>query len=108
MIGWLIALGFMAIATGPAFRWLSKNKEPIGADHVFDSASGVIIWTLAALILVSYWTYSRGEKVRHACSSFEEEIRSQGLTEKQFEQIVDGRWWSICHPDMSDVQQGDQ
>ena len=108
MTGWLLALLFLAIAAGPALRWLSRNKAPNGSEHVFKSASGVIMWTLAALLLVSYWSYSRGEKVREACESFQEKIRTQELTDAQFNQVADGEWWSICHPDNSDDQSGER
>ncbi len=107
MLSWLVALGFMAIATGPAFRWLSKNKEPLGTGGPFESPYGVIVWTLAAFFLVSYWNYSRGEKLRQACASFQEKIGSQASTDKQFEHVYDGKWWSICHPDTSDDQSSD-
>lgn len=108
MTGWLLAALFLAIAAGPALRWLSTNRAPTGNQHVFDSASGVIMWTLAALLLVLYWSYSRGEKVRQACASFQEKMRSQRLTDEQFAQIANGKWWSICNPDSSDDQSGEQ
>jgi hypothetical protein len=89
----------LAAATGPALRWLLKNKPSANTGSGFDSAGVVLLWTLTALLLASYYSYSRGYKVRQACSSFQKAVAASQLSEKQFERIAEEKWWSICHSD---------
>jgi hypothetical protein len=108
MIDILFTLGVVALALGPSIRWFMMNK-PVDQSALHEksgtNATGTLIWTTLVLALFMYWSWSRGEKLRDACESFQHQIGGDVVREDQWNQIVDGHWWRICHPDNSDGEE---
>ena len=106
MIDLLFTIGVVALALGPSIRWFMTSERgefPESNGHGKRDASGALIWTTFVLVLFMYWNYSRGEKVRTVCRSFQDQIDGGVVSEDQWNRIVDGKWWSVCHPDLDSV-----
>ena len=103
MIEIIFVIAVVSAAVGPAIRWFYRNKPDSEQLADCKDASGVLLWTLFALMLAMYFNFNRGQLLRDACNSFDEEVKLLRLSDDRWEQITSGKWYSVCHSeDVSD------